>query len=236
MRRPEKALKGMATPRLQQKTGPRLGPIGVDLDNTIVSYDEVLSRVARERGLVGPGIGRSKKAIRDAIRRLPDGEIHWQKLQAVIYGPRMAEARLIDGVADFFRSCRRRSVQLYVVSHKTEFANYDTTRTNLRSAAMDWLEQQGFFDPQGMGLNRGRVYFESTRSEKIERIKDLGCTHFIDDLEETFLEDGFPPEVAKILFDPHRICSPMRGSRICSSWEEIITYLLRRGHGESGPT
>jgi len=218
---------------LKRERKPKLGPIGVDLDNTIVSYDEVLSRVAREQGLVGPDVGRSKKAIRDAVRRLPDGEIRWQKMQAEIYGPRMPEARLIDGVADFFRRCRQDSIQLFIVSHKTEFANYDTTSTDLRVAAMDWLEHQGFFDPQEFGLTPEQVYFESTRSDKIERIKTLGCTHFIDDLEETFLENGFPAEVHKILFDPHRICRPTRDSRICSSWEEIVAYLLPRGHGEA---
>ena len=33
-----------------------------------------------------------------------------------------------------------------------------------------------------------------------ERIRALGCTHFIDDLEEVFLEPSFPSDVHKILF------------------------------------
>ena len=54
------------------------------------------------------------------------------------------------------------------------------------------MEQQGFFDPKGLNLKRENVYFESTREEKVARIGFLKCTHFIDDLEETFDE----PDVA----------------------------------------
>ncbi len=34
-----------------------MGPIGVDLDNTIISYDGVLYEVASELGLIGPEVG-----------------------------------------------------------------------------------------------------------------------------------------------------------------------------------
>lgn len=203
-----------------------IGPIGVDLDNTIVSYDDILYRVAIELELIGPEISRSKKAVRDTIRQLPDGEIEWQKLQAEIYGPRMVEAQLIDGVADFFRQCHSRCIDVYIVSHKTKFANYDRTGTNLRMSALNWLESQGLFSSDGMGLSRKRVFFESTSLAKIERIDVLGCTHFIDDLEETFLEEIFPPEVVKILFDPHDLYAPRPGVKICSSWVEISRYLI----------
>ena len=39
-----------------------------------------------------------------------------------------------------------------------------------------------------LGLTEGDVFFNSTREEKIERIANLRCTDFIDDLEETFLK------------------------------------------------
>jgi hypothetical protein len=203
-----------------------IGPIGVDLDNTIVSYDDILYRVATELDLIGPEVSQGKKAVRDAIRQLPDGEIEWQKLQAEIYGPRMGEAQLIDGVADFFEECQSRSIFVYIISHKTKFANYDSTGTNLRLSALNWLESQGIFSTDDVGLSRERVFFESTRQAKIERIGMLGCTHFIDDLEETFLEEIFPPGVVKILFDPHELYAPRPGVTICSSWAEISSYLV----------
>jgi hypothetical protein len=204
----------------------RIGPLGVDLDNTIVAYDDLFPRAAVDMGLIGPGIGKGKKGVRDAIRNLPDGETKWQMLQAEVYGPRMQEARPMEGAVEFFRECGERSVRVYIVSHKTEFASYDTTGTSLRAAAMHWLQDLGFFGPEGRGLSREQVFFESTRQAKIQRIANLGCSHFIDDLEETFLEDAFPDRVLKILFDPYCNYGPGSGSQIFNSWAEINKFFF----------
>ena len=102
----------------------------------------------------------------------------------------------LEGVRDFFYRCRKKSIPVYIVSHKTEFANYDTTGTSLHAAAMDWLYENSFFEPEGMGLNRKLIFFESTRQKKIERIKTLGCRLFIDDLEETFQESNSCDNIA----------------------------------------
>ena len=51
--------------------------IGIDFDNTLIDYDGVFVAAARERGLIGREIAGSKRAVRDAIRLLPDGELTW---------------------------------------------------------------------------------------------------------------------------------------------------------------
>jgi len=193
--------------------------IGVDFDNTIASYDDVIHRVAVRRGLIPSMLPRSKKVIRDAIRRLPDGEIRWQEVQAVVYGPSMAEAELMDDVTAFFTVCKEHLIRPYIVSHKTEYARLDITGTNLRRAALDWMASKGFFN--GLGLSHRDIYFEPTRREKIERVRRLGCTHFIDDLEETFAEESFPSQVEKILFAPHGRPSPRQDVLTFATWEEI---------------
>jgi len=200
--------------------------IGVDFDNTIISYDDILHKVAVERSLISPSLLKSKKHIRDDIRRLPDGEIEWQKLQAVVYGPRIKEATLIDGVQAFINSCRRAGVKIYIISHKTEFANYDRMKINLRSAALQWMFKNRFFEKDGLGFSQEDVYFETTRLGKIKRVTELNCTHFIDDLEETFLERSFPGSVEKILFAPHD--QTIQESRMKSfpSWLGIQRYLF----------
>ena len=169
--------------------------IGIDFDNTIVGYDEVMRRIALERGLIDGG-ERSKRAVRDRIRQLPGGEIEWQKLQALAYGPRMGEAVLLEGADEFIRRCRGAGMDVFIVSHKTLFANYDDTRTDLRAAAMAWMTARRFFEPDGLGLRCGDVYFEPTRAAKIARIEQIGCSHFIDDLVEVFLEPSFPSGVS----------------------------------------
>jgi hypothetical protein len=85
------------------------------------------------------------------------------------------------------------------VSHKTEDANFGDPGVKLREAALRWLQAEGFVDSAAFGIARERVLFEDTRRAKIERIRTLGLTHFIDDLEETFREPSFPPAVARIL-------------------------------------
>ncbi len=202
--------------------------VGVDLDNTIVSYDELLHRVAVEHSLINRSTRKSKRRIRDIIRELPHGDMKWQKLQALVYGPKMKEAELIKGVSKFFRLCKKNDAKVYIISHKTEFASYDKTKTNLRSAAIDWMEKNKFFKDKGLSLSKKDVYFEATRAGKISKIKELRCTHFIDDLEETFLEETFPKEVEKILYDPHQGHKHLVGAKVFASWDGINKYLFSK--------
>lgn len=200
--------------------------IGVDFDNTIVNYENIMHKIAVQRGLIPPDAKKSKKHIRDSIRQLPDGEMKWQKLQAIVYGSRMEEARLTNGVQIFFMSCKQHKVSVYIISHKTEYANFDETGINLRVTALTWMKKNRFFEANGLGLSEEAVYFESTRREKIERIKRLGCTHFIDDLEETFLEESFPINIEKILYAPHMQHSSPQTVRVVATWEEISNYFF----------
>lgn len=195
--------------------------IGVDFDNTLVNYDELLHAVAIERGLIRKNVRKNKKTIRDVIRQLPDGEIDWQRLQAILYGPRMKEATLAEGATAFFKLCKMHQAPVYIISHKTEYAAYDETGTNLRTAAMDWMREHDFFKAQGLGLSPRDVYFASTRQEKIDQIRQRRCTHFIDDLEETFLEDSFPDNVERILYSPHPPRSSLSNARVFAAWKDI---------------
>jgi hypothetical protein len=200
--------------------------VGIDFDNTIVSYDELMCRAALDRGLIGDFADQTKRAVRDRIRQLPDGEVEWQKLQALVYGPLMPEARLIEGAEEFIRRCRDGGMAVVIVSHKTEYASFDETRTNLRIAALEWMGIHGFFEPDGLDLSRSAVYFESTRADKIARIKSLGCSHFIDDLEEVFLEPSFPPDVHKILYAPHAAPVSTRCATVMPSWRALGDYFF----------
>lgn len=202
---------------------------GVDFDNTLVSYDDIIYGTAIQQGLISPGIGKGKRDIRDRIRELPGGEIEWQRLQAIVYGTRMDEAKLIDGVQEFFEFCKRYQARTYIISHKTEFVMLDGMNINLRTAALAWMRKSRFFEDEGLGLSQQDVYFESTRSEKIQRIRSLRCTHFIDDLEETFLENSFPMNVERILYAPYMFHSSLQGIRVMSSWREIGEYFFDGG-------
>jgi hypothetical protein len=201
--------------------------LGVDFDNTIVTYDEVFRSTAASWGKIGEGVCGRKQAIRDHLRQLPDGELTWQRLQGHVYGKGIADAKMFAGVDSFLRRCRDQECPVLIVSHKTEFGHHDPDRINLRRAALDWMSAQGFFRDGGYGIPVESVYFEGTRAEKLARIGALGCTHFIDDLEEVLTDPQFPPDVARILFSDGRdgpVCAPYT---VCPSWGRIEEHIFR---------
>jgi len=201
--------------------------IGIDLDNTLVLYDGVLARLARGAGLIAPEFAGSKREIRDLIRSLSDGEAQWMELQAALYGSRMEEAEFAEGADAFLAQCRERGIDVFVVSHKTRFAARDTEqRCDLHVAALGWMENAGFFSPRKFGLPRQNVFFEPTREAKCRRIATLGCTHFIDDLVEVFVDPAFPRGVEKHLYVPEAGPLPEGGFTAYRSWHDISKAIL----------
>ena len=196
--------------------------IGIDFDNTIVTYDHVFLTAARARGLVPSGFSGGKKAVRDRIRLLPDGELCWQKLQGYVYGAGIRAATMIDGVEGFLERCRAEGAEVMIVSHKTEYGHFDPMRVNLRTAALEWMQAQGLFEGSRYGLSPDGVFFEGTRADKLARIASLSCTHFVDDLAEVMDDPQFPPGVARILFaQAEERNSSAPPYAVCSSWQAI---------------
>src|SRR4029453_7135915 len=64
--------------------------LGIDFDNTLVTYDQLFRVVALAGGLIDPDFAGTKQEIRDRIRLLPDGELAWQRLQGFVYGKGIA--------------------------------------------------------------------------------------------------------------------------------------------------
>jgi len=200
--------------------------IGLDFDNTLAGYDRVFAAAARAQGYIGEDDIPAKRDIRSLVRALDDGETKWMALQGEVYGKRMKDAELLEGVADFLRACKARGADVVIVSHKTEFGHYDADRVNLRDAARAWMEMQGFFDDQGFALKPANVYFESTRAAKVARIAQLDCTHFVDDLEEVFAEPGFPENVTRILYDPTASAAKEGAYERHTDWSSIEHAIL----------
>jgi hypothetical protein len=201
--------------------------IGIDFDNTLICYDDVFRRLGVEAGLLAPGATLGQKAVREEARRSPEGDLAWQRLQGQAYGPRIHEATAADGALDFLVRCHDGGLPTWIISHKTPFAALDPTGTNLRDAAQAWLARQGFFGP-ATGLGSGRLCFGATRREKIAHIRNTGCTHFIDDLEETFREPDFPPEVQGILYLPGEAEAPKDLGHlwVARCWTDISSRLF----------
>jgi hypothetical protein len=200
--------------------------IGLDFDNTIILYDRVFVRVGQAMGLLPSDFYGWKAQVRDHVRTLEDGETKWCRLQARVYGPGIEDAELAPGTLEFLARCRAAGFGIVVVSHKTKKAAADPQGVNLRDVARSWMQRHGLTGDGLGGIAVEDVYFEATRKDKIARIAALGCTDFVDDLEEVFRESCFPEKIERhlLLHGADRLPSgPFHPHR---SWSDVADALL----------
>ena len=196
--------------------------VGIDFDNTIVSYDQLFYRVALENGHVPADCPVRKEAVRDFLHKAGAEDV-WTELQGTVYGSRMGDALAFDSSLETIASLKGAGHRVLIISHKTRYP-FLGPRHDLHAAARQWLETQGFFDPQGLGFRPADIFFELTKEEKLARIAHEACTHFIDDLPEILDHPLFPSNVAKLLFAPGN--GVAEGSLPqASSWSEIHAWL-----------
>ncbi len=200
--------------------------IGLDLDNTLVAYDQAFLAVGQEEGLLPPDFAGGRSAVKARLlAERPDGH-SWETLQGEVYGRRIDQAVLYQGAAEFLARCRVEAVPLAIVSHKTVLAHHDPHGTNLHEAALAWLCRQGFFGDAGFGLAPENVFFERTRDDKVRRIRTVGCNVFIDDLPEVLAHGELPASCRKILFGAAP--GPAQGGiERYGGWKEITHALFR---------
>ena len=192
--------------------------IGVDFDNTIVSYDKVFHKVALEQSLIKSNLNISKIAVRDYLRDKGQNNI-WTELQGYVYGERMLEADIFPGFINFLTFARKNSIEVSIVSHKTIYP-YLGNRYNLHDSARDFISK--LLTNQNKNLvNKKNIFFELTQEKKAIRINQQSCDFFIDDLPEIFALNDFPKKTRKILFDPDMSHKNFDDGVICSSWENI---------------
>jgi hypothetical protein len=190
--------------------------IGLDFDNTIVSYDALFFELARERELIPAELPASKTAIRDHLR-LRGREPAWTTLQGLAYGDAIWRASIFPGALDFVNACRAAGIPVAIVSHKTR-RPYLGADTDLHATARGWLQQHG--------LGEVETFFELTTQAKLSRIRGLACTSFVDDLPEFLNLPDFPSWTRKILFDPSGLYAPCADTRAVRSWSEIRAMVL----------
>jgi len=174
--------------------------IGIDFDNTIISYDKVFYLAAADWGYDLADVAQSKTAVRDHMRSLGDEE-KWIELQGYVYGKKMIEAEPFPGVLDFFERAKQAGVELRIISHKTKHP-FKGPKYDLHDATRHWLSKLGLVDSERFGIGTGNIFLELTKEAKAGRIASESCSVFIDDLPEFLQHEAFPAEVKQVLFDP----------------------------------
>jgi hypothetical protein len=195
--------------------------VGLDFDNTLISYDNLFWRVAMDKALIPETTPPKKNAVRDYLRQ-QGIEDEWTRLQGEIYGSRILEAEPYPGMQTALKGLSDRQISMFIVSHKTR-TPFLGKQWDLHAAARSWLEQQGFYDANRMSWSEDQVFFELTKEAKVARIVALGCTHYVDDLPEILAM--LPDSVEKILFAPSEGAEKHPKWKLMCSWQELPALL-----------
>lgn len=195
--------------------------LGLDFDNTLISYDQLFHRVALDKGFIPAAVPKQKNAVRDFMREQGIEE-EWTRLQGDVYGNRILEAEPYPEMLAMLKQLSGRHIPMNIVSHKTR-TPYLGEPWDLHAAAKGWLQKQGFLDARGLDWSEDQIFFELTKQEKIARIIALGCTHYVDDLPEILAM--LPESVEKILFAPSHDVQGQPHWKRMSSWRELPSIL-----------
>ena len=197
--------------------------IGVDFDNTIVSYDRLFHTIATQQKLIPDDLAVNKIVIRDYLRAAGK-EDQWTAMQGEAYGRRILESSIFPGVKDFFHKAIEIGHTISIISHKTK-SPIAGPQYDLHTAALQLIQKVDLF---GTDAIPETIFFELTKSLKIARIKAQQCELFIDDLPEVLNDEEFPGETKKILFAPsnaHANIELSSSIKVVSSWADLM-YLL----------
>ena len=200
--------------------------IGIDLDHTIIDYGNQFAERAFLLGYIDTNDKLTKDAVKKKIKELQNGENKWGMLQAEVYSQNICKAETMEGFSNFVYECRERQINLSIVSHKSKSNPHDPLNRDLKKPALDWMKSNKLFENRGLGFSLSEVFFAETVEDKLERIKALSCTHFVDDLFKVLTHPLFPVSTRKILFlkipsDRKRKCLDYEGD-----WQMITTYLF----------
>lgn len=199
--------------------------LGIDFDNTLVSYDGVFHRAALDQGLITAEVGRSKDEVRGFLRAA-GREDDWTALQGEVYGARMDLASLYEGALDAMRKLKAEGIVIRIISHKTKFP-FKGPLYDLHEAARGFLAARGIAGGPSALLEPSDVFFELTIEEKLKRIASESCTVFIDDLPEILNHPAFPSGARPLLFDPSDAQGAQGHLERLHSWRDAVRLLAR---------
>ena len=202
--------------------------IGLDFDNTIVSYDQLFHKVALEKSLISSEVPINKVAVRDHLRQAGQEDI-WTEMQGYVYGARMDEATAYPGLIEALQSLKNAGHELFIVSHKTQYP-YAGKRYDLHAASRSWIAAYLQISDSILILD-SNIFFNPSKDEKIKKISQLRCDIFLDDLPEILLANTFPQNTKKCLFDPEGHHTGLENEILINhqSWKAFSDWVYKLG-------
>lgn len=184
--------------------------IGIDLDNTIINYQNSFKKFLKEKNINHKLINKKKiKFISNNSLKIKS----WTQAQEEIYGKYIVFAKPFKFFKDFEKFAFKNNIRLFIVSHKTKYSQF-SKKYNLHSQSNKWLENN-------ISKDAYKIYYVKTIKQKVKKIAKLNPDYFIDDLIEIFNHKNFPKRVKKIHFSKIKI------NNFCtfSNWNKIKRYI-----------
>lgn len=179
--------------------------VGLDLDNTIVCYDEAIKRLADRVEGLPTSTPKTKLGVREFLRQ-QDREDDWTEFQGALYGPGMTHAEPFPDAIDTIKAIQTAGHSTVIISHRTQYP-YLGPRYDLHQSARNWIESKLVVD--GVGLfESANIYLNESKDKKVALIGSLECDIFLDDLVDILSHASFPSSVQKLWFAPHQDQSP----------------------------
>ena len=192
--------------------------IGIDLDNTIVIYDDLIRAQADLYNV--PQNLKSKKDIADYLRT-NNLEYKWTEIQGLIYGPLMNKAKIAPNIYNIIIKLINYNVEIVIISHRTKYSQHDGSY-DLHESASSWLNENIFFKLKGVQI---KVLFGETIEDKINIIREQKVDYFIDDLKKILIHKNFPSLTKKILFTNGIDSNPLEEISILTNWNLLFKII-----------
>lgn len=199
--------------------------IGLDFDNTIVSYDVLFHKVSVEQDLISQDFPINKIKIRDYLRSI-NKEDSWTEMQGYVYGHRMQEAEAFPFLKEFIDNLIENGHQIVIISHKTKYP-FIGEKYDLHKSAKIWLSNNLLTNRNNSQFGLKNCFFEITKEKKVLKISEQDCDIYIDDLPEILENPLFPKKCLKILFDPENnyFNKNFEDIIIKNSWFQILDFI-----------
>tara|TARA_B100000242_G_C43031320_1_gene480504 strand:- start:348 stop:944 length:597 start_codon:yes stop_codon:yes gene_type:complete len=196
--------------------------LGIDFDNTIINYENVFRFLAKKKKLIPVNYNKDKNSIRNYLRR-KKREDEWTILQGEVYGKGIMEAEIFEGFKETILLLSKENIKIKIISHKTKYP-YLGEKIDLRVAAKKWMEVNIFRNLSLPNISKRDVFFENSIEDKINKIIELRCDIFVDDLPEIL--DLLPDNIKKVLFTKKINKKYSSKFKILNNWKNFHKLII----------
>lgn len=189
--------------------------VGFDFDNTLINYTNSFKKLAKRKKIVPEEINIDKISIRNYLRD-KNLEHEWTILQGEVYGNSIMQAEIYEGVKEALKFLLKNNIKIKIISHKTQYP-YMGKKVDLRLSAKKWIEKELLNEISCINFSEADIFFENTINEKVNKIEELGCDIYVDDLPEIL--DLLPDKIQRILFSS--LPNDNLKYKVMKSWSEF---------------